>query len=573
MALNPKKWFNIRESLQMLTDVDSSAERYRLFQRNIRVLMIVLTIVPLSMMALINYHQYQSSLKKEMVDPTKSLVSKTRHSFEFFLKERQSLIKSISYFYSLNELCDEKKLNHILFTLKKEFIGFVDLGLIDGSDGKQVCYVGPYSLLGKNYANHDWFQEVTLKGTYISDVFMGYRKFPHIAIAVQRLEENGKSWILRTTIDTTMFDNLIAAMGLDAQSDAFILNKDGIFQTNSRLYGEVLEKFPIKIPSGGYATYVVEKPDPSGNDVFLAYTHFNYPEYTLVVAKPKSTVFKTWYALKSDLFLVFLASSILIVIVVFRLTGIMVNRIKEADHNREVAYRELQHHHKLSSIGRLAAGVAHEINNPLAIINEKAGLIKDIIEYSPDFAQKEKFSTLVGAVLQSVNRCRTITHRLLGFAKRMEVEIENLDLNELLLEVLGFLEKEALYRNVDIRLKLAEDLPWIDSDRGQLQQVFLNLLNNSMAAVEDEGKIAITTWEKDANTIAASIQDNGCGMSDETCRQIFEPFFTTKKEQGTGLGLSITYGIVKKLGGDIEVESKENEGTIFKIFLPKRSIV
>jgi two-component system NtrC family sensor kinase len=571
MALNLKKWFNFKESLQMLTDVGSSAERYQIFQRNIRILMIVLTIVPLSMMALINYYQYQSSLKKEMVDPTKLLVSKTRHSFEFFLKERQSLIKSISYFYSLNDLCDEKKLNHILFTLKKEFIGFVDLGLIDGSDGTQICYVGPYSLLGKNYTNQDWFQEVTLKGTYISDVFMGYRKFPHIAIAVQRFEEDGKSWILRTTIDTTMFDNLIAAMGLDAQSDAFILNKDGIFQTNSRLYGEVLNKFPIKIPSGGYATYVVEKPDPSGNDVFLAYTHFTYPEYTLVIAKPKSTVFKTWYALKSDLFLVFLASSILIVIVVFRLTGVMVDRIKEADHNREGAYRELQHHHKLSSVGRLAAGVAHEINNPLAIINEKAGLIKDLIEYTPDFEQKEKFSTLVGAVLQSVNRCRTITHRLLGFAKRMEVEIENLDLNELLVEVLGFLEKEALYRNVDIQLELADDLPWIDSDRGQLQQVFLNILNNAMTAVEDEGRIAITTWEKDANTVAASIQDDGCGMSEETCRQIFEPFFTTKKEKGTGLGLSITYGIVKKLGGDIELESKENEGTTFKIYLPKRS--
>ena len=232
MSLNLKKWFNIRESLQMLTDADSSSNRYRLFQRNIRVLMIVLTIVPLFMMALINYHQYQSSLKQEMIDPTKLLVSKTRHSFEFFLNERQSLIKSISYFYSLNELSDEKKLNHILFILKKEFIGFVDLGLINGSDGAQIRYVGPYNLLGKNYANQDWFQEVTLKGTYISDVFMGYRKFPHIAIAVQRLEENGKSWILRTTIDTTMFDNLIAAMGLDAESDAFILNKEGIFQTN-----------------------------------------------------------------------------------------------------------------------------------------------------------------------------------------------------------------------------------------------------------------------------------------------------------------------------------------------------
>jgi two-component system NtrC family sensor kinase len=535
--------------------------------------MIVLTIVPLSMMALINYHQYQSSFKQEMINPTKLLVNKTRHSFEFFLKERQSLIKSISHFYSHNELCSERTLNQILFTLKKEFVGFVDLGLIEGSSGTQICYVGPYNLLGKNYANQDWFQEVTLKGTYISDVFMGYRKFPHIAIAVLRSEESGKSWILRTTIDTSMFDNLIAAMGLDAISDAFILNKDGIFQTNSRLYGKVLEKCPIKIPPGGHATYVVEKTDPNGKDVFLAYTHLTYPEYTLVIAKPKSTVFKTWYALKSDLFLVFMVSSILIVIVVFKLTGIMVNRIREADQNRELAFRELQHHHKLSSIGRLAAGVAHEINNPLAIINEKVGLIKDLITYTPDFEPKEKFSTLVGAVLESVNRCRTITHRLLGFAKRMEVEIENLDLNDLLVEVLGFLEKEALYRGVDIRLELSDDLPWIDSDRGQLQQVFLNILNNAMAAVEDDGRITITTWEKDANTVAASFHDNGCGMSPETCRQIYEPFFTTKKEKGTGLGLSITYGIVKKLGGDIEVESNENEGTTFKIFLPKKSTV
>jgi two-component system NtrC family sensor kinase len=572
MTLNLKKWFNIREGLQMLTDVDSSVDRYRLFQRNIRILMIVLTIVPLFMMALINYHQYQSSLKQEMIEPTKLLVSKTRHSFEFFLNERQSLIKSISYFYSLNDLCDEKRLNHILFILKKEFVGFVDLGLINGSDGRQMCYVGPYNLLGKNYANQDWFQEVTLKGTYISDVFMGYRKFPHIAIAVQRLEENGKSWILRTTIDTTMFDNLIAAMGLDAESDAFILNKEGIFQTNSRLYGKVLEQCPLKIPTGGQATYVDERKDPSGKDVFLTYTHFSYPDYTLVIVKPKSTVLKTWYALKSDLFLVFLASSVLIVIVVFRLTGIMVNRIKEADQNRELAFRELQHHHKLSSIGRLAAGVAHEINNPLAIINEKAGLINDIIQYTPDFAQKEKFSALVGAILQSVSRCRTITHRLLGFAKRMEVEVEALDINELVEEVLGFMEKEALYRNIDIGLELAKDLPKIDSDRGQLQQVFLNILNNAMAAVEDEGRIVIATWEKDADTVAVSIQDNGCGMSEETLRHIFEPFFTTKREHGTGLGLSITYGIVKKLGGDIELKSKEHEGTTFKIFLPKKSI-
>jgi two-component system NtrC family sensor kinase len=559
MALNLRNWFNIKERLQRFLDVEYTEDRYHNLRRNIRILMISLTIIPLVLMALINYHQYQSSLKEEIVGPTKLLANKTTHSFHFYLKERLSLIKSISYFYSLDQLCDEKTLNHILYTLKKEFVGFVDLGLINGDDGTQICYAGPYRLLGKNYATQSWFHEVTLKGTYISDVFLGYRRFPHIAIAVQRLEADGQSWIVRTTIDTTMFDNLIAAMGLDSESDAFILNKEGVFQTNSRLYGNVLEHCPIQIPSGGYSTYVVEKKDPNGTDVFLAYAHLTYPEYTLVIVKPHSAVLKAWYALKSDLVVVFLVSSALILIVVFRLTDILVSRIREADQRRELAFRELQHSHKLSSIGRLAAGVAHEVNNPLAIINEKAGLIQDLIKFSPDFAQKEKFSTLVRAILQSVSRCRTITHRLLGFAKRMEIEVENLDLNELIQEVLGFLEREALYRNIDITVNLAKDLPRIDSDRGQLQQVFLNILNNAVAAVDDEGQIAITTWEKDADTVAASIEDDGCGMSEETCRYIFEPFFTTKKEKGTGLGLSITYGIVQKLGGDIEVKSTENQ--------------
>jgi two-component system NtrC family sensor kinase len=571
MALNLKNWFNIKERLQRFLEVEYTEDRYHNLRRNMRILMIAMTIIPLVLMALINYHQYQRSLKEEILSPINLLANKTTHSFQFFLKERLSLIKSISYFYTLDDLCDEKTLNHILFTLKKEFVGFVDLGLINGSDGTQICYVGPYSLVGKNYANQDWFQEVTLKGTYISNVFMGYRKFPHIAIAVQRLQQNGQSWILRTTIDTTMFDNLIAAMGLDAESDAFVLNKEGIFQTNSRLYGKVLEQCPFTIPPGGYSTYVVEKQDPNGNDVFLAYAHLTYPDYTLVIVKPHSAVLKAWYALKSDLFFVFLVSSALILIVVFRLTDILVSRIREADQRRELAFRELQHSHKLSSIGRLAAGVAHEVNNPLAIINEKAGLIKDLIKYTPDFDQKEKFLNLLESILQSVRRCKTITHRLLGFAKRMEIEVENLDLNELMKEVLGFLEREALYRNIDITLDLAKDLPRIDSDRGQLQQVFLNILNNAMAAVQDEGRISITTWEKDADTVAASIEDNGCGMSEETCRYIFEPFFTTKKERGTGLGLSITYGIVQKLGGDIDVNSKENQGTKFTVYLPKKS--
>jgi two-component system NtrC family sensor kinase len=562
--------FFIKKMLQKLIEIDSSASRYDHFRRNIRIIILILTLFPLTVMALINYHQFLKSLKHEIITPEKVLVNKTRHSIEFFLKERLSLLKSISHMYTYEELSDINRLNRILYVLKKEFSGFVDLGIIDGTSGNQLCYSGPYNLEGKNYTDQNWYQDVNLNGTYISDVFMGHRKFPHIAIAVQHFEKSGRSWVIRTTIDTKMFDNFIAAMQLGGKDDAFILNKKGIFQTNSRMFGGVLEKCPLNIETSGHATYILETQNKHGEDLFIAYTHFNYPEYTLVIVKSHAVALRTWFALKSELFWVFLIGSLLIIIVVFQLTNIMVNRIREADQNRELAFRELEHHRKLSSIGRLAAGVAHEINNPMAIINEKAGLMKDLIAFQPKFKNQEKFMAQIMGILKSVKRCRDITHRLLGFAKRMDVQIETIDLNELIEEVLSFLEREALYKNIEIKLNLSETLPRIDSDRGQLQQVFLNVINNAMAAIDEGGEIHIATIEEKGDTVLTSIQDNGCGMSEETCRKIFEPFFT-QKTNGTGLGLPITYGIIKKLGGNIEVKSKVNEGSTFYIYLPTKS--
>jgi two-component system, NtrC family, sensor kinase len=291
-----------------------------------------------------------------------------------------------------------------------------------------------------------------------------------------------------------------------------------------------------------------------------------------MVVKPKTAILKAWSTLRSDLLVVLVISVVVILAVVFKITGFLVGRMKQSDERRESAFRQMEHTQKLSSIGRLAAGVAHEINNPLAIISEKAGLIKDLMDLKPDFPDKERFAGVVAAILKSVDRCRTITHRLLGFARRMEVQIEVLDINDVVGEVLGFLEKEALYRNVELTTQPAKDLPRIASDRGQLQQVFLNLINNALAAVQDSGKVSVTTFEKDVDTVAVSIQDNGIGMSKETLQHIFEPFFTTKKGSGTGLGLSITYGIVKKLGGEIEVHSKQGVGSTFTVYLPKKPV-
>ena len=562
-------WTRLIKGLLHSSD-DDTANRYRILRRNIFILMILITIIPLIIMAVIYQHEYQASLKKEIVNPLQTLVNKTKHSFELFLEERLSVIRFIASSYSFEELSDQKTLNCIFKALMDEYCCLIDLGLIN-KKGIQLSYIGPYEFLGKNYSKQSWFQEVVVKGNYISDVFMGYRQFPHVAIAVLRRTEEGRYLILRATIDTSKFDNIIASMGLDQGSDAFLINREGILQTPSRFYGKILDQYPVPFPRGNYGTIVVEEADPQNRKMLVAYAPFTRSDYIMVLAKQRSALLKHWYTLRSKMLVTFVISVVTIILVVFKLTDTLVKRVKEADEKRELTYREFQHTHKLSSIGRLAAGVAHEINNPMAIINEKAGLMKDLVAHDDQFRKKEKFLGLTDSILQSVERCKEITHRLLGFARRMEVQLVELDLNELIQETLGFLEKEALYRNIELILHLADNLPRIFSDRGQMQQVFLNIINNALAAVEDEGQIVITSWEEDSDTLGVSIQDNGSGMSEEIVKSIFDPFFSTKQENGTGLGLAITYGIVKKMGGDIKVKSKQGEGSIFTVYLPKKA--
>ncbi len=561
----------IFSGLAEVPDQEDSPIRYNIVRRNMTILMLLITLVPLSLMTVINYYEYRSVLRGEIVTPQKVLVNKAKHSIELFLANRLATVNFIASAYSFDELADEANLNRIFRVLKKEFEGFVDLGLID-STGLQVSYAGPYKLQGKDYSGQSWFEHVQVNGTYVSDVFKGYRRFPHIALAVQHHPVNGKSWIVRATINTAKLDELIASMGLDPESDAFLVNKAGVLQTNSKYYGSALEKCPC-IPSVSYEPSVVERVDPNGREILLTYAYFPTTDFIFMLIKPQAQVMKAWYTLKGDLLVVFLISVGLIVVVVLKLTKTMFQRMKQSDDRRALALREMEHSHKLSSIGRLAAGVAHEINNPLAVINEKAGLMKDLIEITPDFPDKERFLGPVGTIIGSVERCRTITHRLLGFARRMDVEIQVLDVNDVVSETLGFLEKEALYRNIRLNLNFAKDLGKIESDRGQLQQVFLNILNNALQAMKDGDTLSVSTFERDEESVGVTIQDTGHGMSEETMKHIFEPFFTTKTAgRGTGLGLSITYGLVKKLGGDVDVQSKVGTGTRFTVYLPKKHL-
>ncbi len=563
-----KSWKEaVRGFLRFPEDEMISPQRYRVLRRNIVILMLVVTFVPLCSMAAVNYYQYRKTLRGEIISPLVALANKTRHSLSLFLEERLSTVRFVASAYRFDELAEQEVLRRVFRVLKNEFEGFVDLGLI-GRDGTQVAYAGPYALVGKSYEHQAWFQEVLVRGVYISDVFHGYRDIPHVAMAVLHMDQSGLSWVLRATIDTKKLEGLIASMGLAPESDAFLLNREGRFQTRSRLYGKVLEPCPLPIRAAGYGTHVQEMTGPEGRELLVVHTPLMNPDYTLAVVKPRSLFMTSWYALQGEMAFFFAVGILMVTVATLWLSHNLVKRVRQADERREAAFRELEHTQKLSSLGRMAAGVAHEINNPIAIINEKAGLMKDLFQTVPEFERKQKFLGLIQATLDSVARCKAVTHRLLGFARRMEVRVDTLDLNDLLEEVLGFLEKDAHHRNIELRLDLDRDLPSIHSDRGQLQQVFLNLLSNAFAAVQDGGRVTVATERNGTRNVTAVVEDNGEGMSQETLKHIFEPFFTTKKGYGTGLGLPITYGIIKRLGGEIEVWSRPGEGARFMVLLP-----
>ncbi|CAK8712062.1 histidine kinase [Candidatus Electrothrix laxa] len=262
------------------------------------------------------------------------------------------------------------------------------------------------------------------------------------------------------------------------------------------------------------------------------------------------------------------------VLVVFQLSEAITGHLREAGLKREQFLARAEQPNKLASIGRLAAGVAHEINNPLAIINQQAGLIQDIQEMSPGFPHKDMVEESLAGIQNSVQRCKVITHRLLGFAHQTKVKMEEVDINALLYEAIDFLAEEASYNRIGIEFILDEDIrrPW--SDHGELLQIFLNIIGNAidaLAEVEDggSGRITLSSKQVDSKNLRICITDNGPGMTTEVQQHIFDPFFTTKETgRGTGLGLSIVYGLIRKLGGTVNVVSEVGKGTEFEIDLP-----
>jgi two-component system NtrC family sensor kinase len=229
----------------------------------------------------------------------------------------------------------------------------------------------------------------------------------------------------------------------------------------------------------------------------------------------------------------------------------------------EVTQRQLLHKEKLASMGQLAAGVAHEINNPLGTIL----LFSDLLY--KEMPEDDSRRSDLRRIIDETRRCKIIVADLLNFARQQEVLAQETNLNQMLEQAIEAVQHQPTFGGVHIVRRLTEDLPALEADPAQLQQVFVNLLNNAAEAMPDGGTITVTTRPGGDATLQACIADTGCGIPRENLGRLFTPFFTTKAPgSGTGLGLSIVYGIIKMHRGQITVESELGRGTTFTVTLP-----
>ena len=528
-------------------------------------------LIPLFAAGLFANHDYQTVYRAKIVKNLSTIVENKKRALDMFLEERAAQLRTLLYTQSTDRLADEEFLRRLFQVMQASARSFVDLGVID-QNGEHLAYVGPYPLENVNYKDEEWFQKTIFKGIYISDVFLGFRKFPHFIIAVAR-QEGDDVWILRATIDSDVFDNLVQSVQVGQRGDAFLVNRENLLQTPSRFQGKVLE--PSSTPASPYFGGVsVEDVRTEDQDMLVGMAWLDSTNWRLVVLEDPSEEMSALVRTKSLLALAALAGILIMAVGSTLMANTIVRKVMQADQEKAAMDANLVQSSKMAALGKMAAGVAHEVNNPLSLIREGAGWLKDLLGDEDPKAMKNhaEFAHGLDMIEIHVDRAREVTHRMLGFGRRMEPVQENVDLNGLVEQTMKFLRQEAIHRNTTVLTDFQSDLPTITTDATQLQQVILNILDNALDAVERDGEIMVRTrLGEDEREVVLSVKDNGPGIPKEILQRLFDPFFTTKKVgEGTGLGLSICYSIVEKLGGRIEVSSEPGQGAEFNVHLPRQ---
>jgi len=561
-------------------------EKHQKYSRLKRMILGSMIGVPLVLFIIIlgiGYYYFTTSIESSTISSLKRIVEDHRQMIDSFLKERRANLEFVVNTSSFQDLADPEHLYEVFVNLQRESSAFVDLGVFN-EEGIHVAYHGPFKLVGKDYGKEAWLKEVLKRGPYISDVFLGYRRVPHFIIAVAR-EQYGMKWVLRATIDTYLFNEMVKKVRIGKTGEAYLINVDGYFQSERRSGGGLMDQ---DTGASAYAkrhegtrTFILRR--DSGEEFLYATTWLGEKDWCLVVRQEKSDAFSALRAASYTIFLILVVGISGIIAIAYFLTARIIRRMERMDSERDLLGAQLIRATGLAELGEMAAGFAHEINNPLQIIRSEQALMEVIFAEKLEngsLQETEDVKELEDSMSQiklQVDRCAQITQAILKFGRKGEPVTKVVDLRAFVPEVVRMISKKASVNGVTLKEEITDEVPAVQGDPAQLQQVLLNLFNNALDALNEKhrsagGELTVGAKKKADGNVEIRVKDNGCGISPENLTRVFSPFFTTKPVgKGTGLGLSVCYGIIDKMGGSMAVESQKGIGTIFTITLPAAS--
>jgi len=554
-----------RQQAILAESLPFKAEHYREWRRRQIMRMVVIYLAPLVILIVYFHFRYIGLEEDNHRVHLGAIAEHQANILDLFLSERRVNLANLIDHPRFSIPPSSMDMNEYLDDLKRVSDVFVDLGFFDSS-GVQVSYSGPHpSLESRVYRDEDWFSKLRVSedNFVITDIYLGFRQQPHFTIAVSRTVGD-RFLVLRATLDPARMYEYLESKQMAGDVITCIINRNGAYQLVKETLGHPLDLCRIPVSSdepSGFGKVKLEE----GSRHYAFWWMHNTDWALIAQSVPEA---KSFFSIPLSRSLIVSAALLFVtVLVIMNRAGKLVAQQKETDQTRA----QLEHAAKLASVGELASGIAHEINNPLAVITEESGLLMDYMD--PRFGRtldEKELHLRLETIQKSAFRCRDITRKLLRFVRKTDFDLLEHDVHDIIDAVINdLLGPEIEVSKIRLECNFDRSLPKLTTDTNQLQQVILNIINNASDAIGDKsGQIIISTSRR-RNKILISIKDTGCGMSPEQLDKVFIPFFTTKEVgKGTGLGLSVSYGILRGLGGEIEVESTVDVGTTFTLILP-----
>ncbi len=553
---NPKAATNIRQYFNQL-------------ERRFQAGLVVTFFFPLVALSIYFHIQFDVTLKETSKLNLAAIAESQRNTVDLFLQERTVNIFTLFHSREFTLSPTQLHMQQFLQQLRQVSDAFIDVGFLN-ADGLQIGYAGPFPYLqNKDYNSQDWFKHLmqSERNHYISDIYFGFRNKLHFTIAARQVID-GRPYVLRSTLDPDKFYLFLRTINHGKGVESFIVNTAGRFQLADPSRWQALSSSPFVPPSTPVSG--VRETDKNGDSALVAYAWLKESEWALIVSEPLRMAYAQFYRARRIMLISTAIVTIVFIIAIWLSTRGLIGKARENAEKREEMHLQLLHASKMASLGELSTGVAHEINNPLAIIMATSDVIKDRLD--PEFdmdhspgAIHQELKTIDRAVL----RAKKITQQLLDYGRKNQPKLQQADINQILDEVLTGV-KGREFELADIRLErdLDPGLPEIMVDLDQVRQVLVNLLNNACDAMGGPGCISVKSRMRDGN-IRLTITDTGHGMDADQVEKIFDPFYTTKEVgKGTGLGLSVSLGIIESMGGTISVQSMPEAGSSFTLILP-----